>query len=94
MGDGLNQVLAFFARHGRLVLVAGLLTGILLPTVATIVKPNLPLLVAMTLFLAALRIGPREALGKLKDLQDVVGLIGIYQIVVPLVLFFVLHYLQ
>ena len=92
MGDGLNQVLAFFARHGRLVLVAGLLTGILLPTVATIVKPNLPLLVAMTLFLAAMRIGPREALGKLKDLQDVVGLIGIYQIVVPLVLFFVLPF--
>lgn len=92
MGDGLNRVLAFFARHGRLVLVAGLLAGVLLPTVAAILKPYLPHMVATTLFLAALRIGPREALGKLRDLRDIVGLIGIYQIVVPLVLCFLLPF--
>ncbi len=53
-------------------------------------KPYLPHLVATTLFLAALRIGPREALGKLRDLRDIIGLIGIYQIVVPLIFILVL----
>ncbi len=53
-------------------------------------KPYLPHLVATTLFLAALRIGPREAVGKLRDLRDIIGLIGIYQIALPLIFILVL----
>lgn len=84
MGNPLFHLLGFLARHGRLVLVAGLLAGVLLPSLAAVMKPYLPHIVATTLFLAALRIGPREALGRLKDLRGVVGLVGIYQLVVPL----------
>lgn len=53
-------------------------------------KPYLPHVVATTLFLAALRIGPKEVLGKLRDLRNIIGLIGIYQIVLPLVFVLVL----
>lgn len=63
----------------------GLAAGVLLPSLAAVMKPYLPHMVATTLFLAALRIGPREALGKLRDLRSIIGLIGIYQIVVPLI---------
>ena len=80
----LTDILAFFARHGRLVLVAGLVAGILLPDVAAILKPYLPQIVAMTLFLAALRIGPKEAIGKLKDLRSIFPILLVYQIAVPL----------
>ncbi|MEP1207526.1 MAG: hypothetical protein ABJM29_03255 [Rhizobiaceae bacterium] len=78
-------MLAFFARHGRLVLVLGLTTGVLLPDVAAVMKPYLPHLVATTLFLAALRIGPQQALGNLRELSGIIPLIGIYQIAVPLI---------
>ena len=77
-------MLAFCARHGRLIIVLGLAAGILLPSLAAVMKPYLPHVVAITLFLAALRIGPRQALGNIRDLRDVIGLIGIYQIAVPL----------
>lgn len=47
-------------------------------------------MVAVTLFLAALRIGPHQALGSLRELKSLIGLIGIYQIVVPLLFCFAL----
>jgi ACR3 family arsenite transporter len=92
VGSTLTNILGFLARHGRLVLVAGLLAGVLLPTLAAQIKPYLPHMVATTLFLAALRIGPRQALGNLGELRDIVGLIGIYQIVVPLLFCFLLPF--
>ncbi len=88
----ITDCLGFFARHGRLVLVAGLIAGILLPGVAAILKPYLPQIVAMTLFLAALRIGPKEAIGKLQDLHGIIPLLLIYQIAVPLVFIFALPF--
>ena len=63
-------MLAFFARHGRLILVLGLAAGVGLPDLAAVMKPYLPHMVATTLFLAALRIGPQQAIGKLRDLRD------------------------
>ena len=39
MADALAALLAFFARNGRIVLVAGLLAGIVLPDFALILKP-------------------------------------------------------
>ncbi|MGI9363679.1 MAG: hypothetical protein ACR2O8_00710 [Rhizobiaceae bacterium] len=72
--------------------MAGLLAGILLPSLAATMKPYLTHIVATTLFLAALRIGPREALGRLRDVKEVAGLIGIYQIIVPLVFCFTLPF--
>ena len=92
MGDALISLLSFFARHGRLVLVIGLLMGILLPSFAALLKPYLPHMVATTLFLAALRIGPHQALGSLREVRGLIGLIGIYQVAVPLLFCFLLPF--
>jgi hypothetical protein len=59
----------FAGRHGRFCLVAGLLAGLLLPELAAVLRPWLPEFVAALLFITALRIGPRAALGNLRDLR-------------------------
>ncbi|TCP44223.1 hypothetical protein [Rhodovulum marinum] len=78
------RVLGAAARHGRLLLVAGLLTGFLFPALAQAMRPWLPELVAGLMFVAALRIGPRQALGAVRELPAVVGLVLIYQLALPL----------
>lgn len=45
----------FLARHAQWVLVAGLLAGIALPAAAGILRPYIPEMVALILFLSALR---------------------------------------
>lgn len=75
------------ARHGRIILVLGLIGGVMLPGLAQAMKPWLPAMVAALLFLAALRIGPRQAFGGLTDLRTSSGLILIFQIAIPLGLF-------
>lgn len=71
------------ARHARALLVAGLVAGIAAPGLATIVKPWLAELVAGSLFAAALRIGPRQAVGAIRDLAMPLSLVLIFQLVMP-----------
>jgi ACR3 family arsenite transporter len=80
----MHTVLAFVARHGRLVLVLGLLAGVALPGLANAMRPWIAEMVAGLLFLAALRVGPRQAVGALGDLGVSVGLAGLFQLVLPL----------
>ena len=77
------QLLGLGARYGRSLLVAGLLAGIALPDVALAMKPWLPELVAFLLFVAALRIGPRQALGTLRELPVTAGLALLFQLATP-----------
>ena len=72
------------ARHGRLLLVLGLVAGVTLPDLAAAMRPWLPGLVAALLFLAVLRIGPRQALGAMRDLGLSLRVILAYQIALPL----------
>lgn len=78
-------LLRLCARHGRALLVLGLLSGFALPGIAQAMKPHLPWMVAFLIFASALRIGHRAALGNLKgarrDLTTVLGL----QLALPLV---------
>lgn len=74
----------FAARYGRTLLVGGLVAGILLPSLAVQIRPWLQELIALLLFLAALRIGPRQALGALKDIPVISAVALSYQILVPL----------
>jgi len=67
--------------------VAGLVAGIALPDLAAALKPWLPEMVAFLLFIAALRIGPRAALGRLRDFGTVLKLTAAYQIALPVILF-------
>ena len=81
----MTRLLAFLGRQGRFLLVAGLLAGIALPSLAAAMRPWLPELVAALMFVAALRIGPRQALGAVRDLPSVVGVVLAYQLALPLI---------
>lgn len=81
---GLTNLLGYIARHGRWCLVLGLLGGLLLPGLAQTLKPYLPELIALLLFVSALRIGPKAAWGELGDMRKTVGLALIYQLAAPL----------
>lgn len=80
-----TDLLRAAAVYGRWLLVAGLLAGALLPSFADTVRGVLPELVALLLFLAALRIGPRNAIGATGDLGSSLGFVAITQIGCPLI---------
>lgn len=79
----LFSFMRLLARHGRLILVLGLICGIVLPGLAVFLKSYLPELVGLLLFVAALRIGPREAMGKMKDVGSTVFVTALYQVLFP-----------
>lgn len=78
MIPGFGRALETCARHGRLVLVAGLICGVALPGLAQAMRPHLPWMVAVLLFFSAFRIGPEETLGQVRalwrPLRDVLAL--------------------
>jgi hypothetical protein len=76
--------LGLAARHGRLLLILGLLAGALLPGLAQAMKPWLRELVALLLFLAALRVGPGRLAGSLQRTLPAVLTVLVYQLVLPL----------
>lgn len=78
-------ILALAARHAKLCLVAGLLAGLTLPGLAAVLKPWLPHLVALLLFLSAARIGSGRALGSLIEARTTLAVVAAYQIALPLI---------
>ncbi len=72
------------ARHGRLLLVAGLCAGVLLPDLAAVLRGWLAPLAALMIGLAALRIGLRQALGALGEFMFALRLVGVMQLALPL----------
>ncbi len=76
--------MAFIGRHGRWCLVLGLAGGLTLPSVTLAIKPWLPALITALLFVSALRIGPKAALGRLSDIRQTIVLALIYQFAAPL----------
>jgi len=81
--SALLALLAFPARYGRAVLVAGLVAGIGLPGLALAMKPWIAELVAGLLFVAALRVGPRQAFGALSDVRASLCAALAYQVALP-----------
>lgn len=77
-------VLHLIARHGRWALVLGLIAGVALPDLAAVLRPWLPHLVALLLYLTTLRIGARAALGRLAEARAALGLVLILQLAMPL----------
>ena len=80
------RLLAAIARHGRLVLVLGLLGGLGLPAIASAMKPFLPFMVAFLVFVSALRIGHRQAMGNLSAAPRVLATVLVFQLGLPLLL--------
>ena len=79
------RALGIAAVHGRWCLVLGLIAGFSLPGLAGLLTPFLPEMIALLLFLAALRIGPRTTIGSFRDIGRTSGTIVIYQTAAPLV---------
>ncbi len=77
------------ARNGPLVLVAGLLAGVLLPGLAEPMRPLLPPLVMLLLFVTVLRMDPLALVGSLSDLGRVIGTVAAFQFLVPMFLLIV-----
>ena len=78
----MSLVFRLAARHGRFCLILGLIAGLTLPGLAREIRNWLPHLVGLLLFLSALRIGPRAALGGLSDLRQTAFHLGLGKIVV------------
>jgi hypothetical protein len=78
--------LAAAGRYGRLLLVAGLLAGLFLPSAAAAVRPYVGELIAALLFLACLRIGPRQAVGVAADIGLGLKATLVLQLILPLAL--------
>jgi hypothetical protein len=79
------SLLEFAARHARWCLMLGLLAGLLLPSLAALLRPWLPQLVALMLFLTAFRIGPRDTVQNLSALGRTAAAALVLQLVLPLV---------
>lgn len=80
----MQQALAFVARHGRLGLMVGLAAGLALPGLASVMRPWIPQLVALLLFLTAFRIGPVDAAGSLADLTRTARRVLVLQLALPI----------
>ena len=79
------RLLALAARHGRSILILGLVAGVALPGLALAMRPWIGPVIASLLFLSALRIGPRQAVGALGDVGSSVGITVLLQIFMPIV---------
>lgn len=82
--DGAMSLFRRAAIHGRWLLIAGLAAGIALPQMAELMRAELPKLVALMLFLAALRLGPRQLIGAARDFGQSLSFIVVFQLVCPL----------
>ncbi|WP_254437330.1 hypothetical protein [Ruegeria arenilitoris] len=72
------------ARHGPYVLLAGLLSGLLLPGLAQPMRSLLPPMVVLLLFVTVLRMEPARIFGSLRDLPRVVLVVLGLQLAMPL----------
>lgn len=81
----LISALVIVSRHGRAGLAVGLIAGLMLPSVASVLKPFLPFLVMALLLLVALRIGPQSARHGMSNLSATLALVLMLQLVFPLV---------
>lgn len=77
-------IFAFLARHGRLILVAGLFAGAFLPNLAIMLRPAIAPMIVALLFLAVLRLGPTGLKAGVKGLHRASVLAVFFQLVLPL----------
>ncbi len=79
----MSGALAALARHGRLVLVAGLVVGVLAPGLARAMAPLIFPMIAVMLFLATLRVDMRAAFPARRHLPRYLGVTLAMQVALP-----------
>jgi ACR3 family arsenite transporter len=80
----LIAILHFLARYARFVLIAGLVVAVAAPGLAGFMGGYLTLIIAGLLFLTALRIGPRQAIGRASDLWQSLAGVMVFQLLLPI----------
>lgn len=83
-------MLGFLARHGRLMLIGGLVAGVGLPALAQAMQPLILPLIVVSLFLATLRVDPVAAFPRGAALWRSVGFTLMLQSALPLAMIAVL----
>jgi hypothetical protein len=79
----MTTVLVWCASYGRAFLIVGLLVGLFIPDMASILKAYIPHMAVALLFLAAFRVGPQAAFGALFELRFSVVVVLLFQIGIP-----------
>lgn len=75
--------LRFLSRHGKLVLIAGLVAGAGLPDLAQALRPAIAPMIVSLLFLAVLRLGPEGLKAGMKGMHRAAGLALVLQLALP-----------
>ncbi len=78
------DLLIFSAKHGRIILVASLVVGLISTQLASLVKPQIDLFIAALLFTACLRVGPRQAIGAVREIRASLAFTMLLQVLLPL----------
>ena len=78
-------ILKGVARHGRIVLIAGLAAGVLMPELALGLRGWIPHMVAVLLFLTAFRIGFSGTMENLQALRRTIVAVLLLQLAAPVV---------
>ncbi|MBT8460736.1 MAG: hypothetical protein KJN60_13785 [Boseongicola sp.] len=81
----MGPALIWLGKNGRFCLIAGLLVGLLAPDLAAIIRPWVGSLIAVLLFVTAVRVGARRAFGGLDEIRATLLRIAVLQAALPLV---------
>jgi ACR3 family arsenite transporter len=73
----------FLSRHGKLVLIAGLIAGAGLPELAQALRPFIAPMIVSLLFLAVLRLGPAGLRAGMNGMHRAAGVALILQLALP-----------
>ncbi len=84
MSAVLSMMLRFCARQGRLILVASLVVGLVSSTLAEMIKPHIGILIAALLFVACLRVGPKQVVGAVQDMKASLLFVLLLQVILPI----------
>ena len=86
-----TELLSVASRHGRIILVIGLIAGITLPGLADYVRSVLPQLVALLLFTNAFRIGAKSAFSGVGVFGETLLAVLGFQLLLPCFFVFVFY---
>jgi ACR3 family arsenite transporter len=84
MAAQFSRLLQLAAIHGRWILAISLFVGLLSQTLADIVKPHIEILIALLLFTTCLRVGPKQALGAMREIRMNLIFTIVLQVLLPI----------
>lgn len=84
MATQISRLLQLAAVHGRWILAISLIVGLLSQTLADIVKPHIEILIALLLFTTCLRVGPKQALGAMREIRMNLVFTIVLQVLLPI----------